>query len=208
MASLLLLTFMAMLYVATRRIDLIAGGVAIFAAGAAWAIHHYPYVATRVAVWRDPFADPLGRGYQTLQGLFSLASGGLFGAGYGLGHPQFIPDASTDYILAAWGEDFGALGTIVLLAAFALIVRRSLLAAERQGDLYAKLLATGLAATIGFQVCIIVGGVLGAFPLTGITLPFMSYGGSSLVANFVLVALVWAIGGARAQARGSGVRQP
>ncbi len=201
MASLLLLTFMAMLYVATRRVDLIVGGVAIFAAGAAWAIHHYPYVATRIAVWRDPFADPLGRGYQTLQGLFSLASGGLFGAGYGLGHPQYIPDASTDYILASWGEDFGALGTCVLLAAFALVVRRALLAGERQGDLYAKLLATGLAATIGVQVCIIVGGVLGAFPLTGITLPFMSYGGSSLVANFLLIALVWAVGGARSGAR-------
>jgi len=201
MATLLLATFVAMLYVATRRVDLIVGGAAVFAAGAVWAAHHYAYVGTRIAVWRDPFADAYGRGYQTLQGLFSLASGGLFGAGYGLGHPQFIPDAATDYVLASWAEDFGALGTCALLAAFALVVRRSLLAAERQPDLYAKLLATGLAATIGFQVCIIVGGVLGAFPLTGITLPFISYGGSSLVANFLLVALVWAIGGSRTTAR-------
>ncbi|MBV9646567.1 MAG: FtsW/RodA/SpoVE family cell cycle protein [Candidatus Eremiobacteraeota bacterium] len=197
MAALLLGTFAAMLYVATRRIDLIVAGGAIFAAVALWAVHHYPYVATRVAVWRNPFADPLGHGYQTLQGLFALAGGGLFGAGYGLGHPSYIPDAPTDYILAAWAEDFGALGACVLLAAFALVVRRSFLAAERQPDLYAKLLLCGLAATLAFQVCIIVGGVLGAFPLTGITLPFFSYGGSSLVANFLLVSLVWAVGAER-----------
>jgi len=117
MATLLLATFVAMLYVATRRVDLIAGGAAIFALVAVWAVHHYPYVATRIAVWRDPFADPYGRGYQAVQGLFSLAGGGLFGAGYGLGHPQLIPDAATDYVLAAWAEDFGASGTLVVLAA-------------------------------------------------------------------------------------------
>lgn len=199
MATLLLATFAAMLYVATRRVDLIAGGAAIFALAVWWAVHHYGYVAARIAVWRDPFADPYGRGYQALQGLFSLASGGLFGTGYGLGHPVLVPDAATDYVFAAWGEEFGALGALVVLAAFAMIVQRTLLAAERQPDIYAKLLATGLAATIGFQVCIIVGGVLGVFPLTGITLPFFSYGGSSLVANFLLIALVWTIGGERVE---------
>lgn len=200
MATLLLATFAAMLYVATRRIDLIAGGAAVFALAVWWAAHHYAYVAARIAVWRDPFADPYGRGYQALQGLFSLASGGLFGTGYGRGHPVLVPDAATDYVFAAWGEEFGALGALVVLAAFAVIVRRTLLAAEHQPDMYAKLLATGLAATIGFQVCIIVGGVLGVFPLTGITLPFFSYGGSSLVANFLLIALVWTIGGERVPA--------
>ena len=193
MATLLLATFAAMLYVATRRLDLIIFGAGVFALGALWAVQRYPYVATRIAVWRNPFADPLGAGYQALQGLFSLAAGGIAGTGYGLGHPQLIPDASTDYILAAWGEDFGAIGICLLLAAFALVVRRALLSGVRQPDLYAKLLATGLAATLGFQVCIIAGGVLGLFPLTGITLPFFSYGGSSLLANFLLVALVWTI---------------
>ena len=197
MASLLLATFAAMLYVATRRVDLIVGGTAFFGLAVWAAVQHYPYVIARFAAWRDPFADPLGRGYQALQGLFSLAAGGLFGTGYGLGHPGFIPEASTDYIYAAWSEEFGALGGIVLIGAFFVILARSLEIARTQPDLYAKLLASGLAATLGFQVFIITGGVVGLFPLTGITLPFFSYGGSSLVANFLLVALVWAIGSER-----------
>jgi cell division protein FtsW len=201
MASLLLATFVAMLYVATRRVDLIAGGAAIFALAVWFAVRHYPYVGARFAVWRDPFADPLGHGYQALQGLFSLAAGGLLGTGYGLGHPDYIPAVGTDYIFAAWSEEFGAVGGLVLVALFLVMVVRALGVAQAQPDLYAKLLATGLAATLGFQVFIIVAGVLGLFPLTGITLPFFSYGGSSLVANFLLVALVWAIGSERLPAR-------
>jgi cell division protein FtsW (lipid II flippase) len=197
MASLLLATFVAMLYIATRRVDLIAGGAAIFAAAVWFAVSHYPYVIERFAVWRDPFADPLGSGYQALQGLFSLAAGGLLGTGYGLGEPYYIPAVQTDYIFAAWSEEFGAIGGIVLVTAFLVMLVRSLRVAQAQPDLYAKLLASGLAVTLGFQVFIIVGGVLGLFPLTGITLPFFSYGGSSLVANFLLIALVWAISSER-----------
>jgi cell division protein FtsW (lipid II flippase) len=199
MASLLLATFVAMLYVATRRVDLILGGAALFGLAVWFAIEHYPYVIARFAVWRDPFADPLGHGYQALQALFSLAAGGLLGTGYGLGHPGYIPAVATDYIFAAWSEEFGALGGIVVVGAFLVAVVRALGIAQAQPDLYAKLLASGLAATLGFQVFIIVGGVLGLLPLTGITLPFFSYGGSSLVANFLLIALVWAIGGERDQ---------
>jgi cell division protein FtsW len=197
MASLLLATFVAMLYVATRRIDLILGGAALFGLAVWFAIEHYPYVIARFAVWRDPFADPLGHGYQALQALFSLGAGGLLGTGYGLGHPGYIPAVATDYIFAAWSEEFGAFGGIVVLGAFLVAVVRALGIAQAQPDLYAKLLASGLAATLGFQVFIIVGGVLGLLPLTGITLPFFSYGGSSLVANFLLIALVWAIGSER-----------
>jgi len=197
MAALLFATFAAMLYVATRRIDLIAGGFVIFGAVATWAARHYHYVATRIAVWRNPFADPYGAGYQTLQSLFALAAGGLFGTGYHAGRPDFIPDVATDYVYAAYTEEWGAVGAIVLCAAFLALILRMLAVAQRQPDLYAKLLATGLAATLGFQVAIIVGGVLRLFPLTGITLPFVSYGGSSLVTNFLLVALVWAISGER-----------
>jgi cell division protein FtsW (lipid II flippase) len=199
MASLLLATFAAMLYVATRRVDLIVGGAALFGVAVYGAIRHFPYVIARFAVWRNPFADPLGRGYQALQGLFSLAAGGLLGTGYGQGHPNYIPAAATDYPFAAWSEEFGAIGGIVLVGAFLVVVLRALRVALAQPDLYAKLLASGLAATLGFQVFIIVGGVLGLFPLTGITLPFFSYGGSSLVANFLLIALVWAIGSERDQ---------
>jgi cell division protein FtsW len=192
MATLLLATFLAMLYVATRRIDLVVGAAGVFALAVAWAVQHYSYVTVRYEAWRNPFADPFGRGYQALQGYFSIASGGVFGTGFGLGHPGFIPEVATDYAYAAWGEEFGALGAIALIAAFALIVRRMLAVAWARPDLYTKLLATGLAATFGFQVFIIIGGVLGVFPLTGITLPFVSYGGSSLVTNFVLIALIWA----------------
>lgn len=197
MATLLLATFAAMLYVATRRVDLIVGGCAIFGVAVWWAANHYHYVETRIAVWRDPFSDPYGAGYQALQSLFSLAAGGVFGAGYRAGRPDFIPDVATDYVYAAITEEWGALGAIVLCAAFLALILRALTVAQRQPDLFAKLLATGLAATLGFQVAIIIGGVLRLFPLTGITLPFVSYGGSSLVTNFLLIALVWAISGER-----------
>ncbi|HEV2643417.1 MAG TPA: FtsW/RodA/SpoVE family cell cycle protein [Candidatus Elarobacter sp.] len=197
MAALLLATFVAMLYVATRRIDLVAGAIAVFGIGAWWAATHYRYVETRIAVWKDPFHDPLGAGYQAVQSLFSLANGGLFGTGFGLGRPDYIPEVPTDYVYAAFGEEWGAIGSIALLSLFLALVLRALRVANRQPDLYAKLLATGLASVFGFQIVIIVGGVLHLFPLTGITLPFISYGGSSLVTNFLLVALVWAISSER-----------
>ncbi len=193
MAGLLLATFAVLLYVATRRIDLLVGSLVVFGGVAVWVAHHYHYVGTRIAVWRNPFADPLGAGYQAAQGYYSLAAGGIFGTGYRLGHPGFIPDAATDYIYAALSEEFGLIGAIVVLALFLLLVRRIIGIAAAQPDLYTRLLAAGLGATLGFQVFIIVGGVIGLFPLTGITLPFMSYGGSSLVANFVLVSLAWAM---------------
>jgi cell division protein FtsW len=193
MATLLLATFAALLFVATRRIDIVVGGVAIFALVVFWAMHHFPYVQTRVAVWRNPFLDPLGAGYQSSQAYYGLAAGGIFGTGLSLGHPGFIPDVATDYVYAAFSEEFGLIGAFAVIAIFLVLVRRILRAGEEQPDLYAKLLATGMGATLGFQVFIIIGGVIGLFPLTGITLPFLSYGGSSLVANFLLVALVWAM---------------
>ncbi|HZV77834.1 MAG TPA: FtsW/RodA/SpoVE family cell cycle protein [Candidatus Babeliales bacterium] len=193
MATLLLATFATLLFVATRRLDIVIFGALLFAIGAVWAMHHYPYVATRIAVWRNPFSDPLGAGYQSSQAYYSLAAGGLVGSGYRLGHPEFIPDVATDYVYAAFAEEFGLIGSLAVLAIFLDLVRRILGTGLEQPDLYTKLLATGLGATLGFQVVIIVSGVIGLLPLTGITLPFMSYGGSSLVANFLLVALVWAM---------------
>jgi cell division protein FtsW (lipid II flippase) len=197
MAALLLATFAVLLYAGTRRIDLLVGSCALFVGVAFWAMHHYSYVSTRVAVWRNPFADPLGAGYQASQGYYSLAAGGLFGTGYRLGHPGFIPAAATDYIYAAISEEFGLVGALIVLGLFLLLVYRILAIAASQPDLYAGLLAVGLSATLAFQVFIIVGGVIGLFPLTGITLPFISYGGSSLVANFLLVALAWAMSAQR-----------
>ncbi|MGB6602489.1 MAG: FtsW/RodA/SpoVE family cell cycle protein [Candidatus Cybelea sp.] len=193
MATLLLATFAALLFVATRRLDIVLFGALLFALGAFWAVHHFPYVQTRIAVWLNPFSDPLGAGYQSSQAYYSLAAGGLVGSGYRLGHPEFIPDVATDYVYAAVAEEFGLIGALIVLAIFVDVVRRIFATGLAQPDLYAKLLAAGLAATLGFQVIIIVAGVIGLLPLTGITLPFMSYGGSSLVANFLLVALVWAM---------------
>ncbi len=193
MATLLLATFAALLYVATRRIDLVLGGIVVFAVVVFWAVHHYPYVQTRIAVWNDPFSDPLGAGYQSSQAYYALAAGGLFGTGFGLGHPGFIPDVATDYVYAAYSEEFGLIGAFAVVAVFLVLVRRMLRAGAEQPALYGKLLAVGMGSTLGFQVFIIIGGVIGLFPLTGITLPFLSYGGSSLVANFLLVALVWAM---------------
>lgn len=197
MAALLLATFAVLLYAGTRRIDLLAGSFVLFVGVAFWAMHHYSYVGTRIAVWRNPFADPLGAGYQASQGYYSLAAGGLFGTGYRLGHPGFIPAAATDYVYAAISEEFGLIGALIVLGLFLLLVLRILAIAESQPDLYTKLLAIGLAATMAFQVFIIVGGVIGLFPLTGITLPFISYGGSSLVANFLLVGLAWSMSSRR-----------
>ena len=194
-AALLLAIFCAMLYVATRRLDLVVGSVSVFALAAWWAAHHYSYVALRIAAWRNPFSDPYGSGYQTLQSLFGLGAGGLFGTGYGLGRPDYIPAVATDYIYAAFSEEFGALGGIAVCALFLVLVLRALGIALERPDLYGRLVATGLATTLGFQVFIIVGGVLHLFPLTGITLPFFSYGGSSLVANYVIVAFLWALSG-------------
>jgi cell division protein FtsW (lipid II flippase) len=193
MATLLLATFAVLLFVATRRLDIVFFGALLFALGAFWAVHHYPYVQTRIAVWRNPFSDPLGAGYQSSQAYYSLAAGGLFGSGYRLGHPEFIPDVATDYVYAAFAEEFGLIGALIVLAIFLDLVRRIFATGLEQPDLYTKLLAAGLGATLGFQVVIIVSGVIGLLPLTGIALPFVSYGGSSLVANFLLVALVWAM---------------
>jgi cell division protein FtsW (lipid II flippase) len=193
MAALLLLTFAVLLYASTRRLDLLVGSFAVFVGVAVWASRHFHYVGTRIAVWRNPFADPYGAGYQASQGYYSLAAGGVFGTGYRLGHPNLIPDAGTDYIYAALSEEFGLIGAIIVLGLFLMLVRRILAVATTQPDLYTRLLAVGLSATLGFQVFIIVGGVIGLFPLTGITLPFISYGGSSLVANFILVSLAWAM---------------
>ncbi|HEY5425697.1 MAG TPA: FtsW/RodA/SpoVE family cell cycle protein, partial [Candidatus Tumulicola sp.] len=195
MATLLLATFATLLFVATRRWDIAALGAAVFAGAAYWAARHFAYVRARIVVWQNPFADPLGAGYQSSQAYYALAAGGLFGTGYRLGHPNFIPEVATDYVYAAFSEEFGLIGAVVVLAIFIVLVRRIFAVGLEQPDLYTKLLAVGLGSTLGFQVFIIVGGVIGLFPLTGITLPFISYGGSSLVANFLLVALAWAMSG-------------
>lgn len=190
-ATLLLFgVFAAMLYAATGQRGYLAAGGVLGLAAAVIAYLSFGHVRTRVEAWLQPFADYEGSGYQIAQGMFAMGSGSLAGAGPGLGRPDLIPAASTDFIFAAVAEEFGFAGSVAVLCAFALAVAVAFGIALRSRNRFRKLLATGLGFIFGFQVLIIIGGVLRLVPLTGITLPFMSYGGSSLVGNFLLLAIL------------------
>ena len=181
-ASLLLfLTFAALLYAATGAAGyLVAGGLLAAGGGlAAWRL--FDHVQRRVQAWLDPFADYADTGYQVAQGLFALGTGSLSGSGPGLGRPDLIPNAETDFIFAAVGEELGLAGSIAVLCCFALFLAAGFGIALRSRDRFRTLLAAGLTFVIGLQTFLIIGGVLRVLPLTGITLPFMSYGGSALI---------------------------
>jgi peptidoglycan glycosyltransferase len=147
-------------------------------------------VQTRVDIWLDPWADPLGKGYQIIQSLYGLADGGLTGTGLGRGNPGQVPEAQNDFIFSSIGEEMGLIGASSVLMAYLLLVGAGLRTALRTERTFEKLLAVGLTTILGLQAFIIIGGVIKVVPLTGITLPFVSYGGSSLVANYVLIALL------------------
>lgn len=184
--------FLVMLYIATARAAYLAIGTLLFAAGAYVGFEMFGHVQSRVQVWLDVFDPKLiqGPGYQLGQSLFALATGGLFGTGFGKGHPNLIPEAETDFIFSAIGEELGLMGTAAVLLCFLLIVARGLRIAIHARDDFGQLLAAGLTAIFAIQTIIIIAGVTRLLPLTGITLPFMSYGGSSVLANFVLMALL------------------
>ena len=149
--------------------------------------------ATRVSTWLDPWPDGQDEGFQVIQSWFSLAWGGLSGTGIGLGEPDRIPVVETDFIFSAIGEEIGLFGAVAVITAFLLIIGAGLRIAVRSTDAFEKLLAAGLTVLIGLQAFIIMAGVTRLLPLTGVTLPFVSYGGSSLVANYVLLALLMRI---------------
>jgi cell division protein FtsW (lipid II flippase) len=186
--------FLAMLYVATARAWFIAAGLTLFLAGSAVVYHFIPRVQDRVEVWLDPWADADGKGYQPIQALYSISNGGFGGTGFGkgtfenTGGGELIPFIHTDFIFSALGQELGLVGAAALLLVYMLFCLRGFRIALLAEDGFSKLLAVGLTFGFALQTFIIVGGVLRLIPLTGITLPFVSYGGSSVVANFILLA--------------------
>ncbi|MDE9364400.1 FtsW/RodA/SpoVE family cell cycle protein [Luteipulveratus sp. YIM 133132] len=180
--------FVAMLYVATERRAWIAIGLTLFAVGTVVAWKLFAHLQERVTLWLDPFAP--GQSDQIAKGLMGMAAGGMFGTGLGQGRPEETYYANSDFIMTSFGEELGLIGVMALLVLYALIVERGLRTGIGARDGFGKLLATGLAFSLALQVFVVVGGVTRVIPLTGLTTPFMSAGGSSLLANWVIVALL------------------
>jgi cell division protein FtsW (lipid II flippase) len=190
--------FLAVLYVATNRFSFVAVGLSLFAAGS-WVLYHArPTITHRVDAWLHPFGalyDAPGGSYQIAQSVFAQADGGLFGRGFGqavlkVGDSPLLPAAQTDLIYSVIVNELGLIGACAVLCTYLLAVERGFKIATLARDSFSKLLATGLTAVFALQVFVIVGGVTRVIPLTGVTLPFISYGGSSILANFVLLALL------------------
>lgn len=182
--------FLSMLYLATGRIGWIILGVGLFLFGGIAASQTLDYVNRRFANWLDPFADPQGASYQLVQGLFGMANGGMTGTGLGQGYPDITPLSQSDYIIPSLGEELGLIGLFVVLAAYLLLIGRGLRIGFAGQDDFGKLLAAGLAFSLALQVFIVVGGVTRVIPLTGLTAPFLAAGGSSLLSNWIIIALL------------------
>ena len=188
--------FLVMLYTATARWSFVAAGLALFLAGAFALYRVIPHVQERVESWLDPWADPEGQSYQLVQSLYAISSGGVFGSGLGNGvllTPEgrsYIPYLETDFIFSAITQELGLAGAAGVILLYLLFAYRGFRISMLAQDGFSKLLAAGLTAAISVQAFIIIGGVTGLIPLTGITLPFVSYGGSSIVANFIVLALL------------------
>jgi len=197
-ALLFFAVFLLLLYVSTARVSFVVLGLAAFVAGAGLLYFVVDRVRTRIDIWVDPFADPSGAGYQVVQALHAFARGGLIGTGLGGGLPSIagrppIPALHTDFPLAALGEELGLVGILAVLGLYLVLVERGLRIASAAQDEFRAILAAGLSLVIGVQAFIIAAGNLKLIPLTGITLPFVSYGGSSLLANSVIVGLLIAL---------------
>jgi len=197
-ALLFLGIFLTMLFVATGRRSYVLLGILLFLAGSYVAYNLFGHVRVRVDNWIDPFADPSGAGYQTVQALYAFGRGGLFGEGLGQGLPTVagnlpIPALPTDFIFAAVAEELGLIGAFALLALALALVFRGLRTAMLARDDFSAMLAVGLTTSLGLQTLIIAAGNVKLVPLTGITFPFVSYGGSSLLASFVVVGLLLSI---------------
>jgi peptidoglycan glycosyltransferase len=190
-SSLLFFTlFVVLVWVATGRASYLLLGLVLFATGAFGAYQLFGHVQDRVLVWRNPWPVADNEGYQLVEAAFAMADGGLTGTGLGLGDSSRIPARETDFVFAVVGEELGLLGATAVLLAYLLLVGSGLRIALQAEGTFEKLFATGLTTLLGFQAFVIIGGVIRVLPLTGVTLPFMSFGGSSLLANYVLLALL------------------
>lgn len=200
-ALLFLGIFLAMIYVGTARAVYPISGLVMFLAGVFLAFHMFPHVRERTDVWLNPWAYANSTGYQLVQGLIAMATGGIGGQGLGQGNPGLVPVVTTDFILAAIGEELGLAGVVALLGLLVFLVFRGLAIALSAQDGFYKLLAAGLMATLAIQTIVIVGGTTRLLPLTGVPLPFLSYGGSAAIANYATIGLLMKISAAVAESR-------
>jgi len=189
--------FLAMIYVATGRPIYVSIGTSLFVVGAIACYFAFSHVQARFDIWLNPWVDPAGKGYQIIQSIFAIASGGLAGTGLGLGHPTLIPAVQTDFIFSAIAEELGLLGGVAVIMAYLLFITRGLKIALSADDDFGRLVATGLVSVFALQTFVILGGTTKLIPLTGVTLPYMSYGGSSILMNFILLALLLVISAKR-----------
>ncbi len=185
--------FVAMLYVATQRVSWVVLGVGLFLVGAVLAGSVFGHVASRYTAWLhalDFSVYASGQSEQLVRGLFGMASGGLFGTGLGNGRPDLVPYAESDFVFASLGEELGLAGVLAILTLYIVIIERAMRAAIGVRDGFGKLLAAGLGFTIALQTFIVIGGTTRVIPLTGLTTPFLAYGGSSMIANWIVVGLL------------------
>jgi cell division protein FtsW (lipid II flippase) len=195
--------FLSMLYLASGRAAYVVFGLLLFAVGSFLSYTLFGHVQLRVSIWLDPWAQRDAGGYQLVQALFALASGGAFGSGLGWGYPEYIPAVHTDFIIAAIGEEFGLAGALAVVALYMLFLVRGFRAALACVDGFSALLGAGLTSVVAIQALVILGGTLRLMPLTGVTLPLVSYGGSSILANFILLGILLRISAERGGAPGA-----
>lgn len=193
MALLLFGIFITMFYSATGRGDYCFAGIIMFLAGAYACYCKFTHFQVRVSSWLNPWIDMENRGYQITQGLMALGSGGMWGKGLGLGEPTWIPAVETDFIFSAIGEELGLLGSTAVIICYIILIGRCIRMAMSSKNMFNKILIVGITAVFTVQTWVIVGGVIKLIPMTGITLPFISYGGSSLLSNFIALGILFGL---------------